>query len=557
MLIHLHIKDLAVVRSVELNLGPGMSALTGETGAGKSILIDALGLALGDRADNTMIRAGCERAEITAVFDAAHREEVALWLSEHALDDAGECILRRILVRDGRSRAFINGSPAPVQSLQELGQLLVDIHGQHAHQSLLRRPYQRDLMDEYAGHRPLAESVAELYQRYRKVQSRLSELQEASRDRTARLDLLRYQAGELEALNLGAHELEELDREHARLSNIGRLQQVCAQVMETLYEGEISVRDRLVRAARDLDDLVAIDRTLSEPGALLDNALIQLQEASPYLRDYLDGLELDPALLHQVEERLAQIHDLARKYRVEAGQLPRRLADVKQDLAELENADLQFENLKQEVDALHSEFLSGAAELSRARARAAGKLAQAVTDSMQTLGMAGGAFSVELQPLAPDDASAGGLERIEFMVSANPGHPLQPLSKVASGGELSRISLAIQVATARCGRIPTLIFDEVDVGIGGGIAEIVGQMLRTLGRLRQVLCVTHLPQVAAMGHQHLQVTKNRKDGAAHVDISTLVDEERVREVARMLGGVDLTDQTLAHAREMVAHSQRN
>ena len=556
MLIHLHIRDLAVVRSVELSLGPGMSALTGETGAGKSILVDALGLALGERADNSMIRTGCERAEITAVFDAAHREEVALWLSDHALDHAGECILRRILVRDGRSRAFINGSPVPVQSLQELGQLLVDIHGQHAHQSLLRRPYQRRLLDEYAGHRPLAESVAELYQKYRNVQNRLTELREASRDRAARLDLLRYQSRELEALNLGGHELEELDREHARLSNIGRLQQVCAQVMEKLYEGEISVQDRLIGAARDLEELAAIDSTLSEPGELLDNALIQLQEASPFLRDYLDGLELDPALLQRVEERLEQIHDLARKYRVEARQLPQRLADIKRDLVELENADLQFDELRQEVDALHSEFLTRAAELSRARTAAANNLARTVTRSMQTLGMTAGVFAAELQPLEPDDATAGGLERIEFTVSANPGQPLQPLSKVASGGELSRISLAIQVATARCGRVPTLIFDEVDVGIGGGIAEIVGQMLRTLGRLRQVLCVTHLPQVAAMGHQHLRVTKHRSDREAHVGIATLVEEQRVGEIARMLGGVDVTDQTLAHAREMLEHSQQ-
>ena len=260
-------------------------------------------------------------------------------------------------------------------------------------------------------------------------------------------------------------------------------------------------------------------------------------------------------MLHQLEERIAQIHDLARKYRVEAKQLPRRLADISQDLAELENADLQLDNLKQEVDALLSEFLSRAAELSRARAVAAEKLAKTVTATMQTLGMASGRFSIELLRLEADDATPGGLDRIEFMVSANPGHPLQPLAKVASGGELSRISLAIQVATARCGRIPTLIFDEVDVGIGGGIAEVVGQMLRELGNLRQVLCVTHLPQVAAMGHHHLQVTKQQTHRQAHVGISTLAEEQRVTEIARMLGGVDITDHTLAHAREMVEHSQ--
>jgi DNA repair protein RecN (Recombination protein N) len=555
VLIHLHIKDLAVVRSVELGLGSGMSALTGETGAGKSILIDALGLALGDRADNAMIRAGCQRAEITAVFDAADRDEVAAWLSEHTLDDAGECILRRVLVRDGRSRAFINGSPVPVQSLQELGQRLVDIHGQHAHQSLLRRPYQRRLLDEYAGHQALAGSAAELYHKYHKARSRMTELQEASRDRAAKLDLLSYQAQELEALNLGEHELEELDQQHARLSNTGRLQQVCAQIIETLYESETSVQDQLLRAARDLGDLASIDATLSEPGALLDNALIQLQEASSGLRGYLDGLELDPTLLHQLEERIGQVHDLARKYRVEAKQLPGCLADISQDLAKLENADLQLDNLKQEVDALLSEFLSRAAELSRARAIAAEKLAETVTATLQTLGMASGRFSIELLRLEADDATPGGLDRIEFMVSANPGHPLQPLAKVASGGELSRISLAIQVATARCGRIPTLIFDEVDVGIGGGIAEVVGQMLRELGNLRQVLCVTHLPQVAAMGHHHLQVTKQQTHRQAHIGIATLAEEQRVTEIARMLGGVDITDHTLAHAREMVEHSQ--
>lgn len=555
MLTHIHIKDLAIVSSVELELTSGMSALTGETGAGKSILIDALGLALGDRADNTMIRAGCDRAEITAVFNIAAHGDLTQWIKEQALDDGGECILRRVLVRDSRSRGFVNGRPVPVQSLQELGQHLVDIHGQHAHQSLLRRPYQRRLLDAYAGHQGLADEVARLYREFRAVESRLSELQSASQDRAAKLDLLSFQAQELTALNMGENELDELDREHTRLSNAGRLQEISARALEILYLNEDAVQNRLVQTARDLEELSNLDTGLADTSELVNSALIQVEEASNELRRYRESLESEPALLQQTEDRLAQIHGLARKYRVRPEQLPQRLADITQGLSGLEEADSQLGQLQQELSTRHREYLSRAEELGAKRGRAAKKLGKTVTQAMQTLGMSGGEFAVSLQPLDRKSASEGGLEQVEFLVSANPGQPLQPLARVASGGELSRISLAIQVATAQCGRIPTLIFDEVDVGIGGGVAEIVGQMLRELGSVRQVLCVTHLPQVAAQGHHHLQVVKRQTKQTTHTGISVLEEDQRVAEIARMLGGVDITDHTVAHAREMVEHTR--
>ena len=555
MLIQIHIKNLAIVAALELEFGPGMTVLTGETGAGKSILIDALGLSLGERADNAMIRPGSDRAEITASFDLTALPEIREWLQEHALDDGQECILRRVLAREGRSRSFINGSPAPLPLVQQLGEMLVDIHGQHAHQSLLRRNAQRQLLDGYAGHQSLVARVAELYRRYRGSRTRLEELTRAARDRAAKLDLLRYQVTELETLRLSPQELEELDRDHLRLSNAGRLQESCMALVDDLYDREASVHSRLEQAVVELDRLLEADPELSEFRELLESAAIQVQEASTGLRAHLSSLELDPALLQQVEERLGEIHDLARKYRVRPEELTGLAEQLREELEQLEKDDVRLEQLTGEAERLRREYLEGARELGSRRADKAEELARDVTEAMQTLGMPHGRFSVLLSALAEEQAGAGGLEEVEFLVSANPGQPLQPLAKVASGGELSRISLAIQVITAKCGSIPTLIFDEVDVGIGGRVAEIVGQLLRRLGGDRQVLCVTHLPQVAAQGHRHLQVTKHSTRDQTLTLIAALHGGERVAEIARMLGGIQITEQTLEHAREMIAYAQ--
>ncbi len=556
MLTQLHIRNLAVVSSLTLDLTPGMSVITGETGAGKSILVDALGLALGDRTDPGMIRAGCAQAEISAAFDPAASPEAAAWLRDHSFESDGECILRRVLVREGRSRGFVNGSPAPLQLLQELGERLVDIHGQHAHQSLLRRDHQRRLLDAYAGQQVLAQRVAQLYRDLRAKQAQLGELQRAERDQASRLDLLRFQAEELQALSLADGELEQLDEDLRRLSNADRLLESCSELVRTLYESEGSVQETLSRGCSNLDELLGADSRLAEYRDLLVGAEIQVHEAAAGLKGYLDGLDADPEQLQRTEERLGVIHDLARKHRVSPQDLPQRLQDIGSELAQLECADARTEALAGEVRRLREEFLGRAKELGALRRSAARELERKVSEHMQQLGMAGGRFAIEIETRTEEEAAAGGLEDVAFLVSANPGQPLQPLVKVASGGELSRISLAIQVVTAGCGGVPTLIFDEVDVGIGGAVAEIVGALLRRLGTERQVLCVTHLPQVAAQGHQHLRVQKTSSERSTQTSIQTLRPDERISEIARMLGGLEINSKTLAHAEDMIAHASR-
>jgi DNA repair protein RecN (Recombination protein N) len=557
MLTQIHIRDLAIVSSLELELGEGLSALTGETGAGKSILIDALGLALGERADNSMIRGGCDKAEITAVFNIAGDSEVLEWLREHALENGEECMLRRVLVQSGSSRAFVNGSPVTIKLLQSLGDLLVDIHGQHAHQSLLHRGHQRDLLDEYANHMELRRQLEQLFQRWRETGERLEQLRIESADRSEKLELLRYQAKELQELGLQPEELRLLDEEHKKLSNADKLQEGCGRLIALLYDDERSLQSRLAQAGGELEEMINSDASLGEVREMVENASIQLQEAAHALRHYLDGVESNPARLEEVENRLSDIHDLSRKHRCKAEELPQLLLQMQNSLEELENADQNLATLEQEVAALRSDYLAAAATLDGQRRAMAERLEEEVTAGMQSLGMPGGRFAIGIESLPEEKATANGLNRIEFQVSANPGQAVKPLAKVASGGELSRISLAIQVATARCSGVPTLIFDEVDVGIGGGTAEIVGKLLRQLGDFRQVLCVTHLPQVAAQGHHHLQVSKSGGGNGSEVqtEISALDGETRIQEIARMLGGVEITPQTLAHAEEMVGNSQ--
>jgi DNA repair protein RecN (Recombination protein N) len=556
MLSHIFVKDLAIVSSLELELEAGMTALTGETGAGKSILIDALGLALGDKCDAGMIRAGCERAEVVAGFDLKVSPDACAWLEDQGLDDGDECLVRRLLVRKGRSRAYVNGRPATGAQLQGLGERLVDIHSQHAHQSLLRTAAQRELLDGYGGNAPLAEKVACLYRAFRDRDERLRRLQGESSDRAARMDLLRYQVEELSALGLSVSEIQELDQEQKRLANLGELQGTTSRLLDQLYDAEPSLHAGLSRAVADLSTLTGFDERLTETRELVEGAAIQAEEAAVNLRQYLDGLDLDPGLVEQVETRLAQVHDLARKYRVLPEQIPETLETLRRELDSLECDDTALDELARKRDQARDTFLSTAKSLTDARTRAAADLAETVATAMQDLGMAGGRFAVEVGRVEPEAAGAHGLDQVEFLVSANPGQPLQPLAKVASGGELSRISLGIQVATAECGAVPSLVFDEVDVGIGGGVAEIVGRLLRTLGAARQVLCVTHLPQVAAQAHNHLQVRKFTRDGQTYTAIEALEGEDRVGEIARMLGGTQITKKTLAHAKEMIGRSQR-
>ncbi len=550
------VQDLVIVSQLELDLGPGLTALTGETGAGKSILIDALGLTLGDKADASLIRNGCERAEISVDVDIAHNPPARAWLAEQALDDGDECLIRRVLVRRGRARAAINGRAVSSAQLRALGELLVDIHGQHAHQSLLRPAAQRALLDGYAAHQALTGAVAEHYRRYRALDQRWKTLTEARAEREERLELLRFQLEELEALALGEHELDELDAEQRRLANQGELQATAATLVELLYEGEQSLRDHLGRASADLSALSAIDPSLGETRELIDGATVQIEEAAANLRHYLDGLEMDPTRLGVVEQRIGQIHDLARKYRVAPERFLAFSAERRDELQRLEQADQSLEALATERDQARAALLERAEALSASRREAAQRLSETVTTAMQELGMGGGRFQVKVEPGDAETIGSQGLDAVAFLVSANPGQPLQPLAKVASGGELSRISLAIQVATAEVGGIPTLVFDEVDVGIGGGVAEIVGRLLRRLGENRQVLCVTHLAQVAAQAHQHLRVQKSTREDRTFTRIDPLDAEQRIDEVARMLGGTEITETTRAHAAEMLRLSAR-
>ncbi len=550
MLTQLQIRDFVIVEHLELDLDTGMSVLTGETGAGKSIIVDALGLLLGDRADSSVVRHGAERADISAIFDLGELPEVRDWLAERELGGGPECHLRRVIGSNGRSRVYIDGIPQPLQALKELGEQLVDIHGQHEHQSLLKRELQRRLLDDYAANQPLLTELAGHYDTWRALRQKLEQLRQAGQERDARLDLLRYQAGELQALNLRAGELAELDEEQRRLANAGRLLVAGQRSLNWLYENdEVSAHALLSQALHELQTLFSVDTRLTPVGELLNAALIQLQEASDELRQYVQTLELDPARLEWVEQRLAAIHTLARKHRRSPEELLDHLERLQGELAELDHSELRQEELERQMEAALQAYSQCAATLGARRATAAAELAGKISVAMQNLGMPGGRFAIQLERQARPTPQ--GLETVEFLVSANPGQPLRPLNKVASGGELSRISLAIQVIAAHGARIPTLIFDEVDAGIGGGTAEVVGRQLRTLGRTCQVLCVTHLPQVAAQAHRHFQVSKQTDGHSTCARIARLNDKELVQEVARMLGGVELTAQTKAHAREML------
>ena len=552
MLTQLRIRDFAIVEALELELVTGMTAVTGETGAGKSILVDAIGLLLGDRADSGVIRHGAERADLSAAFDLEQLPAARAWLTERDLDRDRECHLRRVVVAgNGRSRNYINGVPQPAQALRELGELLVDIHGQHEHQSLLRRDAQRQLLDDYAGHQALVATVAEQYRTWKRLSQELRQLQQISSERDARLDILRHHLRELTALNLAEGEVAELEAEQRRLAHASQLLDTGQQLLNGLTEGDDgTLADRLTHSLRELDGLIRLDTRLMPVSELLNAALIQLQEAGNELRDYVQALDLDPAHLARVEQRMTAAHHLARKHRLAAEELPGLRTRFEAELDTLEHSETRLESLQQAVQEALAGYRVSAGQLSEQRAAAARDLAERITQALTGLGMPGGRLSITLEPL--DKPTPGGLETAEFLVSANPGQPLRPLSKVVSGGELSRISLAIQVITAHAARIPTLIFDEVDTGIGGGVAEVVGRELRALGGNRQVLCVTHLPQVAAQAHQQFKVAKQTDGENTHTQVLALAADERITEIARMLGGLELTANTLAHAREMVA-----
>jgi len=557
MLSHLHIRNFAIIDEVELELHAGLSVLTGETGAGKSILIDALGMVLGDRADSGSVRHGADRADISATFELSALPSVAAWLEEQDLGAEDHVLIRRSLGADGRSRAYINGQSVPLQTLRALGDQLVDIHGQHEHQSLSKRPVQLDLLDFHGDLMAARAQVQEAFRAWRKLQDRLDGLQGSEADRAARLELLRYQNQELEQLALTDDELPELEEEHRKLANSGKLAEQSQAGLDALYESDEASAYQLIRTAiQRLEPLSEIDSSLEGTLRIIDEASIQVQEAADQLSRYLSNLDMDPARLDWVEDRLAAIHALARKHRCDASELPALSARLAGELAELEGADQDLESISRQVGKLRDAFFAAAEELSLRRAEAAVDLGDQVSQVMQKLGMQGGRMHVSMEKLAPGAVRADGLDRVEFLVAANPGQPAAPLSKVASGGELSRISLAIQVVAASGSQIPCMVFDEVDAGVGGGVAEIVGQRMRQLGQERQVLCVTHLPQVASQAHQHLKVSKLTDGTHTRTRITSLTDQETVEELARMLGGVKITQRTRDHAREMLDNVAR-
>ncbi|WP_312381415.1 DNA repair protein RecN [Stutzerimonas balearica] len=556
MLVHLSVHNYAIVEHLDLELQRGMTVISGETGAGKSIMLDALGLALGDRADSSVVRQGADKADILASFDLADIPDAQAWLAARDLDNDGPCILRRVITAEGRSRGYINGSPCPQGDLKALGELLIDIHSQHEHQSLLKPDTHRRLLDEYAGAQELARQVHLAAQRWKQTRQTLDRLSNASDEQRARHQLLSYQLEELENLALGEHELEQLEQEHKNLANAGQLLGACQQVMELCSENDAgNVLSALTSSLQRLTAFQGQSGALAEAVNLLASAQIQVEEAVGELNRFIDHFDADPQRQQALEERLDAIYSLARKHRVQPAELPELQQRLLSELESLNADDEAVERLGEELEAYARHYLEKAEELSRVRQAAATCLGEAVEDEIQRLGMPGGRFSVVLKPVAPGENPPHGLELVEFLVSANPGQPPRALAKVASGGELSRISLAIQVITAQTSRTPTLVFDEVDVGIGGPTAEIVGQLLRRLGERGQVLTVTHLPQVAAQGHNHLFVHKARGVDETRTAVAELNGDARVEEIARMLGGVDLTEQSLAHARQMVSTAQ--
>jgi DNA repair protein RecN (Recombination protein N) len=557
MLTTLYVRNFAVVEEAEVGFGPGLTVVTGETGAGKSLLVDALMLLSGARADSAMVRAGCERAELAAEFDLAALPAAGEWLAQQELDDEGACRLRRVIKAEGSSRAWINGRPASLAQLSELAALLVEIHGQHEHQALLARSHQLELLDAFVGDDGLGQAVRATAQRWRALDARIKALSGGD-DRDARIDLLRHEADELRRWALAPAELAELEADHKRLANAGRLLEGGNAIGELLDgDSDFAVRRALGRAQAELGKLAELDDRLRPLLDLLDSADIQLGEAADALSRYAQDLDLDPQRYAEVDAHLVHLHDLGRRHRLAPAELAAKADAIETQLHELEGAGAALLQLAGERERCEKDYASAAAAQGTARRQAAQRLGAEVGALMQDLGMAGGRFEVQLDAQPGDAPDPQGRERCEFLVSANPGQPPRALRKVASGGELARISLAIEVAALGLDAVGCMVFDEVDAGIGGAVAEVVGQKLRALGGQRQTLCVTHLPQVAAQGHAHLVVSKHSDGSSTRTQIERLDAAARRDELARMLGGIEITRETRAHARKMLEQAQQS
>ena len=553
MLQELSIQNLALIEKLVLQFDAGFTTLTGETGAGKSILLDALGLALGERADSTLVRHNTPKADVTALFELNHLPHVVDWLTEQELEDDKQCYLRRTVTAEGRSKAYINGHPVAANQLKTLARMLIDIHGQHEHQNLLSAHQQIHLLDAYANHPALLEQTHSAYQQWQKINQELEQRQAAQADFQSRLELLSFQKNEFDQAAPQSNEFETLSEEQNQLSHANEIKQACSQAYAAIEEEQGAV-DNINHAIQSLESIIEYNPGMQPVVDQLNSALIELQEAASEVHHHAENIELDPQQLSEIEERLATLFGLAKKYNIEPENLVAKKQQIEDALSELQHSDASLESLKQQRDQAWANFQKAATTLKKSRQKAAKKLSTVVTEGMQQLGMPNGEFAVTLND--SDKPSATGFDKVTFSVTANKGQPLQPLAKVASGGELSRISLAIQVATSEVASLPTLIFDEVDVGIGGGIAEVVGEKMQILGQSKQILSITHLPQVASHGDQHLFIQKQTVGDLTSTQVSELSPEQRVAELARMLGGKDLTQQTLDHAAEMLQLAQK-
>jgi len=556
MLLNLAIRNYATAADLTIEFEAGMTAITGETGAGKSIILGALGLALGDRADKTVIRPGASKADITALFGLEHLRAARDWLQLQDLlaeEDEESCLLRRVINSDGRSRAYINDNAVTLANLKTLGEMLLDIHGQHEHQSLLRRRTHQRLLDEFAVAANLRKNLQTTWRQWQQNHQELLDLSSQSEENSAESQLLRYQLNELEELGIGEDEVARLEAEFKTLDQADVVLATSQAALDLLSEAEAgNVASMLHRASTGLTALSGLPPRLTGALELLDSAAIQVEEATGELRAFNAGFQADPGRLEEVNARLGTLHDLARKHRVKAEELPELMTELSARLDKVENSDAELEQLRSNDELLREQYNKLARQQSQQRRRGAARLASAVNAQLEALSMPHARLEVSLQPIASEVPLSGGQEQIEFMVSTNPGQPSQPLGKIASGGELSRISLAIQVITARTSQVPSLVFDEVDVGIGGGVARIVGELLRGLSEQTQILCVTHQAQVAGQGHHHLLVSKVQEKNKTETRISHLEGQAVVREVARMLGGDSYSEESLAHAEQMLA-----
>lgn len=553
----LNIRNFAIIKQLELEVDDGLTVVTGETGAGKSIVLGALNLLLGSRAESDMIRFGEDQCEITALFSIEKQKNVRDWLNHKDLADENElgyCLVRRIVRNNKPTKCYINDQPTTLASLKELGLMLVDLHGQHEHQSLLRLTHQRHIIDQFAGHEDGLKAMAAIASHIARVKKELNQISQTKTDNQDRMELMSFQLNELDETAVYDGEFQELEQEHLRLSHSQALEDGIVLALDGLFHNDTSnVSSNLGRTINQISDLVAVDQSLSPAEELLNSALAQVEEVQTILDSSLRQIDQDPARLAEVEQRRDTLINLARKHRCSEEQLPSKHQELQAEYERLENQRMQPEKLQKQLDELLVKYHKIANLISDRRQTVASQLSKEITLQMQDLGMRGGELSISVEPQISDElvVAEHGIDQVEFLVSTNHGMPLKPLNKTASGGELSRISLAIQVITSQKSDTPTLVFDEVDVGVGGKIAQIVGMRLRNLGENAQVLCITHQPQVAAQGHQHLLIDKVSKDSDTYSTLIKLDQDMRTSEIARMLGGSEITDRTRAHAQEML------